>query len=208
MHQKVRFVGISGPQGSGKGSMMDAFQSMDTEFRCLFDDFKVSRHVQKKMGFSSLQEATDTFEKMIAFQNAVLDEKSNSLEFLRNAVVDYVITERTFIDIGTYFELWCNKMVDAGELSESDSHSLSENFLAKCFKFQHHFFDTTIIVPMMDHIQFEDDPNRAKQNDVDLFYELFMKNCTSCGGKFFNISAESINDRAIELRNFLGASYV
>lgn len=207
MHQKVRFVGISGPQGSGKGSMMAAFQTMETDFRCLFDDFKVSRHVQKKMGFSTLSEATDTFAKMIAFQKAVLEEKSDSLEFLRNAVVDFVITERTFIDIGTYFELWCRKMIDAAQISEKEGHSLSTNFLEKCFKLQHQFFDTTIIVPMMDHIQFEDDPNRAKQNDVDLFYELFMKNCTICGGKFFQISAETITDRAIELRNYLGVSY-
>lgn len=208
MQQKVRFIGISGPQGSGKGSMMAAFQAMETDFRCLFDDFKVSRHVQKKMGFASLQEATDTFEKMIKFQNTILEEKSNSLEFLRNAMVDYVITERTFIDIGTYFELWCRKMVAEGKLSEDESYRISFEFLQKCFKLQHIFFDTTIIVPMMDHIQFENDPNRAHQNDVDLFYELFIKNCTLCGGKFFSISAESINDRAAELQHFLGASYV
>lgn len=208
MQQKVRFIGISGPQGSGKGSMMTAFQTMDTDYRCLFDDFKVSRHVQKKMGFKSLQEATDTFEKMMEFQNAILDEKSNSLEFLRNAMVDYVITERTFIDIGTYFELWCIKMVEDGELSANESYEIASEFLQKCFRLQHKFFDTTIIVPMMDHIQFENDPNRANRNDVDLFYELFMKNCTICGGNFFSISEKSIIDRATQLRNFLGDSYV
>lgn len=199
----AKFIGIAGPQGSGKGTTIDALQNLNSDLIFLFDDFKVSRHVQKVMGFSSLQEATDTFEKMICFQNRILEEKANSLSFLRNAMVDFVITERTFVDIATYFQLWCIKMVQQGTISQDQCNDVVEQFSQKSFNLQHKFFDTTIIIPMMDHVAFEQDPNRADEKDVDIFYNLFMENVGKCGCECILVSSEGIVERAKEIECFL-----
>lgn len=203
----ARIVAVSGPQGCGKGSMISEIAEIDfSEALNYFfiDDFKVSRAVQKDMGVSSLMDIYTDMSVMLQFQNKVLDFKKDSLYELQQFVGrDFIITERSFLDIAAYFELWCEKQMQAGNITEDEFVDLTQNYAKKCYTHQKEFCDINVIIPMMDCVEFENDQHRANKDDIDRFYELLMKHVEASGTRCFFVTEETVKDRAVQVINFL-----
>lgn len=203
----ARIVAVSGPQGCGKGSMISEIANIDftTALNYFFiDDFKVSRAVQKEMGFSSLSDVYTDMSVMLQFQNKILDVKKESLYELQQFVGrDFIITERSFLDIAAYFELWCEKQMHAGNITEDQFLDLTQNYAKKCYSYQKEFCDVNVIIPMMDCVEFEHDQHRAGKEDIDRFYELLMKHVVASETRCFFVTQETIKDRAFQVINFL-----
>lgn len=203
----ARIVAVSGPQGCGKGSMISEIEEIDfsTALNYFFiDTFKVSRTVQKEMGVSSLADIYADMSVMLQFQNKVLDVKRDSLYELQQIVGrDFIITERSFLDIAAYFELWCEKQMQAGNITENEFLDLTQKYAKKCYSYQKQFCDVNVIIPMMDCVEFENDQHRAGKDDIDRFYELLMKHVVESGTRCFFVTKETIKDRASQVINFL-----
>ena len=118
-----KIIGITGPQGCGKGTTINTIGDVFPNDQIYIDDFKVSRWVQKEMGYSTLAEATSTYEKMIKFQKMVLNKKIESLSTFKNLTSTFVLTERTFADIYAYTDLWISKFVLSGEVSSEQANA-------------------------------------------------------------------------------------
>ena len=201
-------IAISGPQGSGKGTLMSAVEKrhFDSGMKTFyFDDFKVSRSVQQQLGITRLVEIEDDFNKMCKFQTMVLTQKVqslNELKYFHNDAMDFIITERSFIDIASYFQLWCMKQFNKGTISETQYFETVDVFSEMCYEAQHELIKMNVIVPMMDHIRFEVDPHRASEADLDDFYEIFMNHVVNTTTEYRFITAETIAARTDEFFNF------
>lgn len=201
-------IAISGPQGSGKGTLMSSVEKrhFDSGMKTFyFDDFKVSRSVQQDMGIKRLVEIEADFSKMCRFQTMVLEQKVKSLIDLRyfhKDALDFIVTERSFIDIASYFQLWCMKQFNKGCISEKQYFDTVNEFSEMCYEAQHELIKVNIIVPTMDHVRFEADPHRASEADLDDFYEIFMSHVGNTTTEYRFITTETIEDRTDEFFNF------
>jgi predicted ATPase len=200
--ENVKIVTISGPQGCGKGSMIAAVEKLNFDAGqhvFYYDPFKVSRSVQEKLGYATLQEATSTFEKMVEFQDLILEEKKSSLLELKKYVrTSIIMTERSFIDIAAYFELWLVKQ------GQDTSQSWVQKYFEKCYEFQNEIVEECVIIPMMAHVQPQIDVRRADFADVDAFYEMFIRHLSISGAKARFITEETIQGRANQFVSFYG----
>ena len=146
-------IAISGSQGVGKTTLLQHL----SKGNYTVDTFKVSRAVQKEMGYSSLCSAVDTFEKMKKFQeNIILRKFEHDSRLIENIGDKIVFTERSFIDVLAYAELWCTHFP---KMKSSTSNWLC-GFKEACFNFQNIYSGLVLIEPN-DSIRFEDDPERG-----------------------------------------------
>lgn len=193
----AKLYAISGPQGSGKSTVMAQLDGIDAIY---LDPLKVSREVQRRLGLSSLDAVNSgTFEQMLQFQNMVLEVKDDSLALFKRMAVSAVISERSFIDIAAYFLLWVHlHHPDAPEDAVMD-------YVKRALKLQLFHFDGIIYVPAIDGIEFEHDPQRASESSRQLFEMLFMQLVEACECKnVFIINSTTVDDRKAEILKFLG----
>ncbi len=194
-------IGLSGAQGGGKTSLLNELKTRGYRV----DDFKVSRYVQAKFGWTNLYEVLDHPDTMKAFQEEVFKCKlKNDSQFVDT--VDYVLTERTFADIYAYTFSWMHAFIDRGDVSEADGLAWLQSYYDRCIEAQCQIYRGCLLLPMMQHISFENDPHRAKSDSVEEVFETisrFAERCAFRGVKRLLISQKSVEDRATEVQQFL-----
>ena len=192
-------IGLSGAQGGGKTSMLNELKRLNYRV----DDFKVSRAVQASLGWASLDRVMDAPETMQAFQNEVLQQKfKNDFELARQG--DGVIfVERTFADILAYSNLWTFKFAERGQLTKDEAVLFSAKYTASCLAAHEQCYSGTMLLPLMEHVKFEVDPHRAKEEDAEyVFNEVQRFLTTLVQAPLLHITAKSIAVRAMQAARF------
>lgn len=195
-----KIIGLSGAQGSGKSTLLTALAERGLHV----DQFKVSRAVQKELGWSTLESVMDSPEAMIIFQEAIFKQKyDNDLRLKDKGHV--VLTERTFADILAYTVLWTGKFIDQKVFPPDVAESFLAEFTERCWHAQMELYSATLLLPMMDHIQWEHDANRASLSDADQVYYNIVQFAEVLAPHHcsFIISAADVNKRADQVESFL-----
>jgi len=199
----VRIVGVSGAQGGGKSSLLNELKLRGYQV----DDFRVSRAVQAQLGWDSLDRVMDKYETMKEFQNEVFNQKlRNDSSFKKNGTPGMILTERTFADIFAYTQTWVYKFIDRGEADEVEGLQWLTSYYKKCQSAQLECYAGTILLPLMPHVVFENDPHRAKREDADRVFEEITRFCDVMkyrGHQSFYITEKSVQRRADEMESFL-----
>jgi predicted ATPase len=195
-------IGISGPQGSGKTTVLAALEQRGWKL----DPYKASRQVQAQLEVLNLLDAIKTPEGMKMFQGLVLEQKCRNLELMQRQLQDgeHLLTERSFADIAAYAQLWSFELVDQRRWSFSEAMAFNIEFSMRCYTMQEKWFDRVIHLPRMPHIVEENDPHRAPAKMVDFideqlqsFYKLQDRTATRV------ISALTVEDRADQIEYFI-----
>lgn len=197
-------VPISGVQGSGKSTLQNALAEIQSPNISIYSDtFKVSRAVQKRLGVASLSDVLCSVESFTNFQDEILHEKDKSLSLLKSAAHDVVITERSFVDIAAYHNIWALRFYNLGEYTLSEVNDKINSYTKQCLKLQHYHFAANIIVPKNSAIAFEIDTHRADENLSDQFFERYMSILGKTSQLSFIISTQTVADRVAEAVSFL-----
>lgn len=171
----ARVIGLSGPQGGGKTTLLNGLR----EKGLFVDDFKVSREVQKHLGWDSLERALDSPRSMTEFQMMIGDVKlAQETQNAKRTDVPIVLVERTFADISAYTQLWAWELAHAGKWTIQQAIKFSMSFTNTCASRQK-IYDANIVLPAMPHVVWQADPHRAKRehqefitDQLDRFFEL------------------------------------
>lgn len=209
-------VGVSGAHGAGKTTLLNELRTRGWRI----DDFKVARAVQKELGWDSLDRATESWETMMAFQEQVLLQKRNhDLMLAAKANTEFppipdltpendrvIIVERTFADICAYADLWAWKLVDAQKVTLTEAIMFLVDYAQRCGKAQNEIYGGTVLLPLMDHVVWEEDKHRAKKQDAQTMFEdveRFMQRKVHITHPRMRISAKTTADRADQVEAFL-----
>lgn len=218
----MKLIGISGAQGAGKSTLLKELAARGWAV----DDFKVSRAVQTALGWDTLERVMDSPETMMQFQTEVFKQKLTRDSHLSALVIaplkthsgrayshssqdtktSIMLTERTFADILAYTSHWCWKFVDEHRLNIKTAIDFLVEYTIDCQNAQLKIYSGAILLPFMDHVIWEADPNRAKRSDVDLIFEnieKFMERRTPITHRRMTISSKSVPDRVTEVERFL-----
>lgn len=194
-------IGLSGAQGGGKSSLLNELQTRGYTV----DAFRVSRAVQAELGWESLDRVMDSPDTMMAFQDEVFNQKlKNDIAFAKSDEV--ILTERTFADIYAYTATWTYKFIDSGSLDVQTGLTWLTGYSVRCEQAQADTYKAALLLPMMSHVVFENDPHRAKQEDVEVVYERIEDFCVRCsfkGVRRFFVTEKSIADRATQVEGFI-----
>lgn len=209
-------VGISGAQGAGKTTLVNELAARGWRV----DDFKVSRAVQQELGWKSLETVMDSWETMVTFQEQVLLQKRNhDLMLAAKANTEFapipgvtsdndrvIIVERTFADICAYTNLWTWKFVDSRRISLTEAIAFLADYAQRCGRAHNEIYSGTVLVPLMDHIVWEEDKHRAKQEDATAMFqdvERFMDRKVHITLARMRTTAKTTSDRADQVEAFL-----
>lgn len=206
----MKVVGLSGAQGGGKSTMLLELRARGWAL----DDFRVSRAVQKQLGWDSLDRVMESPHTMMEFQNEVYQQKfanDYKLQQLPGARTmdpkgEVILTERTFADICAYANLWSWRFVDSGKLSLGEAIDFLTDFTHRCAKAHNTIYGATLLLPLMSHVEWENDPNRASKADVVSVFEdieRFIERKAHITHKRLRITAASVADRADQVETFL-----
>lgn len=198
----AKLIGLSGPQGGGKTTLLNGLKDKSI----VVDDFKVSREVQKQLGWDSLSQVMESPDTMMAFQAKVRDVKYvRELENAARTDVDMILTERTFADIATYTQLWSWELVDAGKWEVKDAIEFLVGYVELC-KSNQKVYAGNLILPAMPHIKFEADPHRAEKRHIefvaeqlDRFFDLAHPRTVPT----FKITEPSVDGRVAQVNAWL-----
>lgn len=164
-------IALSGAQGGGKSSLLAELSRRGYDV----DQFRVSRAVQSQLGWESLDRVMESPRTMMEFQEEVYQQKyanDRALHFNSNV---YTFVERSFADIAAYTTTWMWKFVDRGDISLNEAMGWLSGYLKRCALAQREVYSATIILPLMEHVVFENDPHRAKKEDVDEVFENLQR---------------------------------
>lgn len=210
----MKVVGISGAQGAGKTSILTELELRGFEV----DHFKVSRAVQRKLNWDSLQMVNESFSTLSKFQEMILELKlENDLELKKLKQPGVILTERTFADIFAYSAQWCVNLLTAkfsgllnAELKKSENQDLLfqvthwlSRIRVSCEEAQLLCYDGVVLLPFMDHVKFEVDPHRADAASVHTIFERMLAFQANSKVKSFTIDADSVSRRADQVEDFL-----
>ena len=197
-----KVIGLSGPQGGGKSTLLKGLKEKGYHV----DDFKVSREVQKRLGWDSLEHAYDSAETMMQFQNTILTVKRDrDLDNIMSDEHEIILTERTFADIAVYTQMWTEKLLLADKWDLEQATKFTLNFYRDAGELQY-LYAGNIYLPSMPHIKWEDDPHRAKQEDILEFeanISMFFDSWQPAEIPFFHVTAASVEDRIEETVKWL-----
>ncbi len=199
----AKVVGLSGAQGGGKSTLLQALQDAGWKV----DDFKVSRAVQTQLGWERLDQVLESPDTMMTFQNEVLKQKRSRDEELRwGGSAGIILTERTFADICAYTTYWTWELVDQRKWTLADGAAWLHDYTLRCVEAQKRCYDATVMLPFMSHVVWKPDPNRASFSTVNAIWE----NLESFTQKFdllsipkFYVRAASTEERVSEVEHFL-----
>ena len=207
----MKLVGLSGAQGAGKSTLLNELEARGIHV----DKFRVSRAVQEQLGWDSLDRVMDSPHTMIAFQEAVFEQKYKNdyalvaditrIELDEELPELTMLTERTFADIWAYTSQWTWRFVDREQLTMGDALRFLTPFTERCAG-QNKIYSGVILLPYMQHMVWAPDANRAAQSDVDSVYEdvqSFVERKMPITAKRLVISRETVSDRADEVQTFL-----
>lgn len=204
MDNVAKVIGLSGPQGGGKSTLLNGLAARDLFITV--DNFKVSRAVQASMGLDSLERVHETASMMVEFQEAVLKHKlEREQELVEYDAHDFVLTERTFADIASYAQLWAWKLADQGKWDLKDAVAFNVDYGARCANAQN-VYSGNILLPFMPHIAWQADPHRASQKDVPFITEQLDRFFESKNPKtvpVFRITEGSVQGRIDQAYNWI-----
>jgi predicted ATPase len=198
----AKIVGISGAHGSGKSTLLSSLKDRGW----VVDDFKVSRAVQAQLGWSSLDRVMDDVQTMMTFQEEVITQKlDRDRELKLIGTEPLYLTERTFADIASYTSHWCWEHVDRGSWELEEAVEWLHGYLHRCRIAQDECYDGVVLVPYMQHVIWQDDPNRANPSFRESFYEDVMRFTDAQLMKIrrHEIKSSSVIDRVVEVEAFL-----
>lgn len=204
---KSQIVGVSGPQGYGKSSALEEMRKLEWAV----DSFKVSRAVQKRLGWESLERVMDSKATMKQFQATVASEKVRRDKQIASAYcAPLVLTERSFADIYAYTKLWFNRFESLGEPSTDVDKEWLSKFEEDCVRLQVQTYSAVIYIPMSEHVVFQADPHRADQESaafVSVAIRVFLDMVKEDFGiPFYTVATTSIEDRALEIGSWLNGN--
>lgn len=191
-------VGLSGAQGGGKSSLLKELAKRGWHV----DDYRVSRAVQDALGWDSLDRVLDSFETMQSFQEEVYKQKFNREMYLKRQV-GAILTERTFADLAAYTQSWTWKFFPVDSMIPRSALRWLTDYIKNCQLAQNELYDGVLLLPLMDHVVFEDDPHRAKKEDAEEVYNFIGALSAMTDMPKLVITQESIEDRATEVEDFL-----
>lgn len=199
-----KIFGISGAQGAGKSTLLN---ELETKYGYRVDKFKVSRAVQKQLGWETLDRVMDNPTSMMAFQEEVLNQKNIRDLELKGGSDEIVLTERTFADIFAYAKSWATKFKTLDQMTRHEHDDFVRTFFKKAYEAQHTIYAGTILLPYMSHMVWEEDPNRASLSDVNSVYwdayYLADQVAISSSRHNFVITEETVEARAKQVHEYL-----
>lgn len=199
----MKLIGLSGAQGAGKSTLLKGLMSKGWAL----DQFRVSRAVQAELGWETLDNVMESPETMMKFQETVFEQKFiNDHRLCTESEAELMLTERTFADIDAYTTQWTWRLVDRGSMSRNEAFAFLSLFHRRCVDAQSKCYAGTIMLPFMDHVAWEDDPNRAAKNDVVTIYEhieRYMDAREFIAHPKLVITAKSVDDRVAQTERFL-----
>lgn len=198
----VKLIGLSGPQGGGKTTLLNGLEAKGI----VVDDFKVSRQVQKELGWSSLENVLTNPKTMMTFQVKVRDVKYvRELENKERTDVELILTERSFADIASYTQLWCWELVENGKWEVYDAVEFLYDYVNLCIDNQK-VYAGNIMLPSMPHVAWQADPYRAKKahiefisKQLDRFFDLAHPRTVPV----FRITEGSVDGRIEQTHNWI-----
>lgn len=203
-HCLAKLIGLAGVQGSGKTTLLSALKARGIAV----DDFKVSREVQKRLGWQSLEAAVFTPESMITFQRAIFDVKlERENQNAARTDVDIILTERSFADILAYTRLWAWSLANDRKWTLADGLKFVSAFSGDCFTAQK-VYSGCMFLPLMDHIVWEEDPRRAKQTGacfIETELRLFLGRCEQ--QPQLEITTASVDNRVQQVEEWLESQF-
>ena len=182
-------IGVSGTHGTGKSTLLHDAEEAGIEIY----KSQISRSVQKKLGWDSLDRIQDSEDNLWDFQFAVLEalvERDREI----NALGVLTLAERTPADLWAYTKIWCSKMGIDPVRNPTARDYYIECKSAACK------YNSFILVKMHDDIPFEQDPHRAKL-DTRKNAENFITEFT--GGTFVPTFILDMSDRQERLSRVL-----
>lgn len=195
----MKIIGVTGAQGAGKSTILNELKVQQR----LVDDFKVSRSVQAELGWDSLEKVMTSAQVMMQFQEKVFEKKyANDLSLATRDEDTTIFTERTFADLVAYAKLWAWAFVDRRELDFGIASSWLAAYERRCAVAQRACYNGVILLPMMSHVVFEDDPHRAKYSDISTAYTEMSEFCKTVQVPYFTITAATVQDRVAEVLSF------
>jgi predicted ATPase len=199
----AKVVGLSGAQGGGKSTLLSELCSRGYTV----DAFKVSRAVQKQLGWETLERVMDSPQTMMTFQQEVWRQKYHNDKKLKGIGGDFILTERTFADIAAYTTSWTWKFVDKGDLSLTEASDFLTPYLGSCSRAQLEVYDAVLLLPFARGVvKWEADPHRASLDDADSVYESvvrFTEGRSFLSQPRFTITERRVLDRADQVETFL-----
>ena len=199
----MKLFGISGAQGAGKTTMLNELATMGYTV----DDFKVSRAVQKLLAWDTLENVMLAPKTMMIFQVEIFKQKY-ARDFALNSSSDLdapdamILTERTFADLFAYTSLWTRKFIDRGELSAEIGVEFINEYASSCRQAQQELYDGVILLPLMDHVVWEHDANRASFEDACTVFDYTSAFTRQSLVPTHTITSKSVADRASEAKTF------
>lgn len=193
----MKIIAVTGAQGSGKSTLIEALRP-----HVPVDDFKVSRAVQARLGLKTLSSVMDSWDLMTKFQYAVLEEKSSSLLELLASPGDVTITERSSLDMLAYSRLWVLRHIQRGSVSVYDAQTWFNEYREACITHTH-MYAAFILLPLMEHVVFENDPQRADEESATFVFRRIMHEAEFFTQPNHCIVARSVQDRATEALEFI-----
>lgn len=195
-------IPISGAQGGGKTSLLAELKKRGYHV----DDFKVSRAVQFKLGWASLEHVMESPQTMMAFQEQVFNEKLQNDRTLHLSSNTVTFTERSFADIVAYTCTWMWRFVDRGDIELDEAIAWLAEYTKGCTAAQTEIYDGVILLPMMGHVVFQEDPHRAKKEDIRPVYETlerFMEMPAFINFPKLVVTAKTIEERADQVETWI-----
>lgn len=203
----AKLIGLSGPQGAGKSTLLRGIvEDPKLQKSVVEDTFKVSRYVQGKLGWHTLDEVFTSPDTMMEFQMAIVNAKYDQEQHnkLRDDV-ETILTERTFADIAAYTTIWADELVAEKKWSAKEAAVFCEKLVRDCASYQE-VYDGVIFLPYMDHMVFEADPHRAKEKHLKIFTKhiaAFLTGRHPAHVPVFTLTAESVPDRIEETKGWI-----
>lgn len=199
----AKLVGLSGAQGAGKSTLLKELMNRGW----YLDQFRVSRAVQEQFGWGNLERVMDSPWTMMEFQEEVFRQKYNHDHALHGSKEhDVILVERTFADILAYTKCWTEAFTARGAISQAQANVFLSEFARKCTVCQNEVYSGVILLPLMSHVVFELDPNRAAQDTADLVYNdvrtFVFEQMTPRAAKL-EITTKTVQERADEASTFL-----
>lgn len=198
----AKLISLSGPQGGGKTTLLDGLK----ERGIVVDDFKVSRQVQKELGWESLSNVLESPSTMMEFQVKVRDVKYvRELENKERTDAEIILTERSFADIASYTQLWSWELADSGKWEVQDAVEFLVGYVERCRQNQN-VYNGTIYLPSMPHVMWQADPHRAEKKHIEFVteqLEAFFNLAQPRTVPVFTITEGSVSARVDQVYNWI-----
>lgn len=198
----AKIVAVSGAQGAGKSSLLAEMQSRGYKV----DDFKVSRHVQEKLGAESLAEAVGSPYAMQHFQDEVYAHKFSRDALLATDEASIILTERSFSDIYCYTQEHTFRFIGEDRLDKRLALSWLTNYRKLCIEAQLKCYAGVVLLPLMPHVVWEPDRRRAPRHGAERVYEemeIFCERSDFLRMPTLKITSITVSERADQLEKFL-----